>query len=145
MRNQGCLEFYDFRGCPFLQHRSTKHQRAVKTLLKGFLSLVTILLQILAVYLTRSLFLLKVSSLHYVRLQLLRSKLLPFPTEILWNYPYNLRWSGLFGPTIRLFTITLKRLILAYSNLVTFSSYLFGTFWQNFRKIHSSGGCCSCF
>ena len=47
--------------------------------------------------------------------------------------------------SIRLLTITLKRLYLAPPNLVTFSFYLLDTFWQNFSKIDSPGGCCSCF
>ena len=38
-----------------------------------------------------------------------------------------------------------SKLNLAPPNLVTFSFYLLGTFWQNFSKISSPGGCCSCF
>ena len=51
-------------------------------------------------------------------------------------YPY-----GFLVQIIRLLTVTLKRLILAYPKLVTISFYLLGTFWQNPRKIHSPGGC----
>ena len=43
--------------------------------------------------------------------------------------------GGLFGSTIRLLTITQKRLNLASPNLATFSFYLLGTFSQNFSKI----------
>ena len=39
--------------------------------------------------------------------------------------------------TIRLLTVTLELLNLAHPNLVTFTFYLLGTFWQNFRKIYS--------
>ena len=49
------------------------------------------------------------------------------------------------APTVRLLTITLKRLNLAPPNLVTFSFYLLDTFWQNFSQINSPGGCCSRF
>ena len=44
------------------------------------------------------------------------------------------------GSTIRLLTITHKRLFLALPKMVTFSFYLLRTFWQNFSKISSSGG-----
>ena len=53
--------------------------------------------------------------------------------------------GGAFGQTIRLLAITLKRLYLAPPSLVTFSFYLLDTFWQNFSKIDSPRGCCSCF
>ena len=43
--------------------------------------------------------------------------------------------GGLLARTIRLLTITLQRLYLAPSNLVTFCFYLLDTFWQNFSKI----------
>ena len=41
--------------------------------------------------------------------------------------------------SIRLFTITLKRLNLEPPNLVTYSFYLSITFWQNFDEINSQG------
>ena len=41
--------------------------------------------------------------------------------------------------TIRLLTITLKRLYLAPPNLAIFCFYLSDTFWQNFSKIDSPG------
>ena len=49
--------------------------------------------------------------------------------------------GGFLAQTIRLLTITL----LAPPNLVTFSFHLLDTFWQNFSKIDSPGGRCSCF
>ena len=42
--------------------------------------------------------------------------------------------------TIRLLSITLKRLYLAPPNLVTCSFYLLDTIQQNFSKINSPGG-----
>ena len=57
--------------------------------------------------------------------------------------PITLRGGGGGGGlawTIRLLTITLKRLYLAPPNLVNFSFYLLDTFWQNFSKIDSPGG-----
>ena len=53
--------------------------------------------------------------------------------------------GGFLARTIRLLTITLRRLYLAPENLATFSFYLLDTFWQNFIKIDSPGGCCNCF
>ena len=46
----------------------------------------------------------------------------------------------LFGPDIRLLTITLKRFYLAPPNLVTFSFYLLDRNWKNLSKIDSPGG-----
>ena len=48
--------------------------------------------------------------------------------------------GGLLVRTIRLWTITLKRLYLAPLGLATFSLYLLDTFWQNFSKINLPGG-----
>ena len=45
--------------------------------------------------------------------------------------------GGFLARTIRLLTVILKRLNLAHLNLVTFTFYLLGAFWENFRKIHS--------
>ena len=53
--------------------------------------------------------------------------------------------GGFLARTIKLLTITLKRLFLAPPDLATFSFYLLDTFWQNFSKVDSPGGCCSCF
>ena len=44
------------------------------------------------------------------------------------------------GGTIRSLTITLKRLHLALTNLVTFCFYLLDTFWQTFSKIDTPRG-----
>ena len=49
--------------------------------------------------------------------------------------------GGLFGPDHQIIDHNLKRLNLAPPDLVTFSSYLLVTFWQNFNKINSPGGC----
>ena len=55
-------------------------------------------------------------------------------------------WPITYGGPIRLLTMTLIRLYLAPSNLVTFYLLLLDTFWQqNFSKINSPGGCCSSF
>ena len=48
--------------------------------------------------------------------------------------------GGFLAQTIRLLTVIIKRLILAYPDLVTVSFYLLGTFWQNSKKIHSPRG-----
>ena len=42
--------------------------------------------------------------------------------------------GGFLARTIRLLAITQKRLNLAPPNLVTFSFYLLGTFWEHFSK-----------
>ena len=43
--------------------------------------------------------------------------------------------GGFLARTIRLLTITLKRLYQAPPNLVTFCFHLLNRFWQNFSKI----------
>ena len=67
-------------------------------------------------------------------------------------HPITYGGGGFLTRTIRLLTITLKRLNLAPSNLLTFSFNLLVTFWQNSNKINSpprggggGGVCCSCF
>ena len=51
---------------------------------------------------------------------------------------------GFFGPDNQIIDHNCKRLPLP-PTLVTFGFYLLGTPWQNFSKISSPGGCCSCF
>ena len=46
----------------------------------------------------------------------------------------------LLARTIRLLTITLKRLYLAPLNFVTFCVYVLDTFWHNFSKIDPPQG-----
>ena len=48
--------------------------------------------------------------------------------------------EGFLAQTIRLLTVTLRRLNLAHPNVVTCTFYLLGIFWQNLRKIDSPGG-----
>ena len=53
--------------------------------------------------------------------------------------------GGFFGQDHQIIDHNSKTALLVSPNLVTFSFYLLDTFWQNFSKIDSPGGCCSCF
>ena len=53
--------------------------------------------------------------------------------------------GGAFGPDHQIIEQNPKTALSSTSELGDFYFYLLDTFWQNFCKIDSPGGCCSCF